>query len=79
MTFEEETRQLFSNLIERMNRIEAIVAHNKPMEAPEPAFSNLKLEDSLKLGVSKLEAALEAQAASHRTLLELTEAFANGK
>jgi hypothetical protein len=36
---DQEINQAFQNLVERVNRIEATVAHNKPVAENEPAIS----------------------------------------
>jgi hypothetical protein len=56
MTFEEETRQMFSNLIERMNRIESHVAHNKKVE-PTPIRIDIDTS-AVSKSIAQIEAAL---------------------
>jgi hypothetical protein len=79
MTFEEETRQMFAVLTDKLNRIEASVAHNKAVNDP--------LADAIDVAVYLLETATEdahpgngsVQSLKRSLLARLSDRFLNGK
>ncbi|TCP92728.1 hypothetical protein C8J42_102504 [Sphingomonas sp. PP-CE-1A-559] len=68
MTFEEETRKLFSNLIERMNRIEADFAHNKTVD---PKAVKIEVDTSAVVkAIAQIESALSDIQARERATID---------
>ncbi|KQN28119.1 hypothetical protein ASF00_09425 [Sphingomonas sp. Leaf34] len=69
MTFEEETRQMFSSLIERMNRIEANVAHIKPLKPTIPESIKRVIDDTTK-ALDAVMAAYNQQSQAYKVIVE---------